>query len=96
MYCDRRNAIDNCPAWLVNCTIELEGIELEFILPNTIAKAFNAMRADEVAGLLPTIFQHEIMKGVPHEKVEKLNEYTELLTLSSERIIIRNVRRYVN
>lgn len=79
---------------LVRCTIDLEGIELEMILPKVIATVYNTMRSDEIAGLLPCIFSHDSMAMVPPEKIEKFKECTELMALSSMPVVIRNLRPY--
>ncbi len=84
------------PNELVRCTIDLEGIELEMILPKSIAIAYNNMRSDEIAGLLPCIFSHDSMAIVPREKIQRFRECAELMSLSPTPAVIRNLRPYPN
>lgn len=84
------------PSCLVRCTIDLEGIELEMVLPRSIAVAYNRMRSDEIAGLLPVIFSHDAMANVPQEKILRFKEYAELMALSAAPATIRNLRPYPN
>lgn len=73
---------------IVDCQVFVEGLVLDFQLPMTIAVAYNNMRSDEFAGLLPVILQHESMRCVVSNKKKEILNNIELMELTSSRVKI--------
>ena len=73
---------------VVDCQVLVEGLALNFYLPLTIAVAYNNMRSDEFAGLLPVILQHESMQYVDSNKKKEVLNNIELMELTSSRVKI--------
>lgn len=73
---------------IVDCQVLIEGLTLDFQLPMIIAVAYNNMRSDEFAGLLPVILQHESMQYVDSNKRKEMLINIELMELTDSRIKI--------
>lgn len=73
---------------IVNCTVSVEGIILDFQLPLKVAVAYNNMRSDELAGLLPLIIDHFSMSSVSVDMKQKMQQHIELMELSYSRVEI--------
>ena len=68
--------------------IKFDDISLNFVLPPSVVDAFNNMRADEIAGLLPVVFKHVIYGCVPQETIDVMTANLELMELSDSRVKI--------
>lgn len=73
---------------IVDCTVSFEGITLEFVLPLKVAIAYNKMRSDEFAGLLPMIIDHSSMFYVSLDMKHQMKQHIALMELSSARVEI--------
>lgn len=74
---------------IVDCQVYVEGLVLDFQLPLKIAVAYNNMRSDELAGLLPLIIDHFSMSSVSVDMKQKMRHHIELMELSYSRVEIK-------
>lgn len=85
----------NATKELIQCTITVEGLELDFVMPRVIANFFEGMRSDKIAGYIPIYLSHRTMNPVSECMKMKMREHAELLELSSSLVEVSNVKRYV-